>query len=150
MDLLKRIDESSEYIKQKSNNFLPNIGIILGSGLGELAEKIESYIKSLDFAHGDIKATYQNNYVRKGTIFAEGQKGILLNEYAIDTLVKQILNMIENLGFTQAKGYMYVEDIEVDYNNFKQPKDMFRIKNNSNEINPQKNEPYAIYFQQGE
>lgn len=42
MDLLKRIDESSEYIKQKSNNFLPNIGIILGSGLGELAEKIEN------------------------------------------------------------------------------------------------------------
>ncbi|WRQ33287.1 purine nucleoside phosphorylase I, inosine and guanosine-specific [Bacteroidales bacterium MB20-C3-3] len=44
MDLLKRIDESSEYIKQKSNNFLPNIGIILGSGLGELAEKIENRI----------------------------------------------------------------------------------------------------------
>ncbi|OBX79549.1 type I-Fv CRISPR-associated protein Cas7fv [Faucicola atlantae] len=116
----------------------------------ELAEKIESYIKTLDFAHGDIKATYHNNFVRKGTIFAEGQKGILLNEDAIDTLVKQMLNMIENLGFTQAKGYMYVESLEIDYNNFKQPKDMFRIKSNSNETNPQKNEPYAIYFQKGE
>ena len=42
MDLLKRIDESSDYIKKRTNNFLPQIGIILGSGLGELAEEIEN------------------------------------------------------------------------------------------------------------
>lgn len=115
-----------------------------------LAEKIENYIKTLDFAHGDIKATYHNNFVRKGTIFAEGQKGILLNEDAIDTLVKQMLNMIENLGFSQAKGYVYVESVEVDYNNFEQPKDMFRIRKNISKISPQKSEEYAIYYQQGE
>ncbi|WP_163597563.1 type I-Fv CRISPR-associated protein Cas7fv [Moraxella catarrhalis] len=115
-----------------------------------LAKKIENYIKTLDFAHGDIKATYHSSFVRKGTIFAEGQKGILLNEDAIDTLVKQMLNMIENLGFSQAKGYMYVEDVRVDYNNFAQPKDMFRIRKNSSEISPQKSEAYAIYYQQGE
>lgn len=61
-----------------------------------------------------------------------------------------MLNMIENLGFSQAKGYMYVEDVRVDYNNFAQPKDMFRIRKNSSEISPQKSEAYAIYYQQGE
>lgn len=113
-----------------------------------LAEKIENYIKSFDFAHGDIKATYSNNYVRQGTIFADGQKGILLNEYAIDTLVKQMLFMIENLGFSQAKGYVYVDSLEIDYNNFTHPRDMFRIRNNQQNL--QKNEPYAVYYKKGD
>ena len=67
MDLLKRIDESSEYIKQKSNNFLPNIGIILGSGLGELAEKIENrivipYSEIPNFAKSTLLATRETLY----------------------------------------------------------------------------------------
>ncbi len=117
----------------------------------ELAQKIEQYIQKLDFATGDIQAVYHKNYIRKGTVFADGQKGILLNEYAIDALVKQIIFMIENLAIKQAKGYMYVENVEIDYNNFTHPRDMFRIRNRSNnDIVTKKNEPYAIYYEQKE
>lgn len=117
----------------------------------ELAEKIENYIKSLDTANGDIKAEYHNKWVRKGTIFAEGQKGILLNQDAIHTLVKQMINMLENLGFSQAKGYMYVDEVMIDYNDFSHPRDMFRIKKDASQINPEKeNREYCIYFEKGE
>ncbi|MDX9781944.1 MAG: purine-nucleoside phosphorylase [Bacteroidales bacterium] len=40
MEILNKIKESSEYIRNRTNNFKPVIGIILGSGLGELAEDI--------------------------------------------------------------------------------------------------------------
>ncbi len=111
----------------------------------ELAQKIEEYIKSLDYASGNIQAEYSSNWIRKGTIFADGQKGILLNESAIDTLIKQTLSMIENLSFTQAKGYMSVDSLEVDYNDFTSAKNMFRVKDGS-EVNSNKNTEYAIYF----
>lgn len=119
----------------------------------QLAKNIENYIQGLDFASDDIKdkikAEYHNNYVRKGTIFADGQKGILLNEYAIDVLVKQMLSMIENLTIRQAKGYMYVDGIEVDFNDFSKPRDMFRIKTNDSAVQNERHQPYAVYYQQG-
>lgn len=115
----------------------------------ELATKIENYIKSLEFSDDDVKAEYHKNWKRKGTIFAEGQKGIVLNDNAIDALVKQMLSMISSLGFSQAKGYMYVDDVEIDYNNFSKPKDMFRIKTGAGETNPKKTEDYAEYFEKG-
>lgn len=116
----------------------------------ELARKIESYIKTLDFSTDRVQATYHRNYVRQGTIFADGQKGIVLNDDAIDALVKQMLMMIESLGFSQAKGFMHVDEIEVDYNNFEKPKDMYRLKTGFGDTNPEKNEPYAIYYKAGE
>lgn len=116
----------------------------------ELAQKIEKYIKTLESANDKVKATYHKKYIRQGTIFADGQQGIVLNDDAIDALVKQMLMMIENLGFRQAKGFMYVESIEVDYNNFENAKDMFRLKKGSGETNPEKIEPYAIYYKAGE
>ena len=111
----------------------------------QLAKKIEEYISSLDHAMGEIKAEYSSNWIRKGTIFADGQKGILLNENAIDALINQMLSMIKTLSFTQAKGYMNVDSLEVDYNDFTSAKQMFRIKD-GNEANPKKNKEYAIYF----
>lgn len=116
----------------------------------ELAEKIESYIKTLDTANTNVKAVYHKNYVRQGTIFADGQKGILLNDEAIDVLVTKMRSMIESLGFRQAKGFMYVESIEVDYNNFENAKDMFRLKKGSGKTNTEKNDLYATYYKAGE
>ncbi len=115
----------------------------------ELAQKIENYIKSLDSANNNVTATYHNNYVREGTIFADGQKGILLNDDAIDVLVKQMLYLIENLAFRQAKGFMYVDEIEVDYNDFSSSKDMFRLKRRDGESHAEKKGNYAVYYQVG-
>lgn len=116
----------------------------------ELAQKIEEYIKTLESANNNVQAVYHKNYVRQGTIFADGQKGILLNDDAIDALVKQMLSMIGNLGFRQAKGFMYVESIEVDYNNFKSATDMFRLQKGDGQNNPEKTEQYAVYYKAGE
>lgn len=44
MDVLQRIKESTDFISNKFNGKRPLIGIVLGSGLGELAEKIEEKI----------------------------------------------------------------------------------------------------------
>lgn len=141
--------EQLQFIALSNDNGQEAIQITTDEEGIALAQQIENYIKTLEFAHSDIKAVYDNNYIRKGTIFADGQKGILLNEYAIDTLVQQMISMIKKLGFTQSKGYMYVDSVEIDYNNFSQPRDMFRIKNNQNEIQINKNDNYAIYYQKG-
>ena len=42
MDILKRINEAAAYISDKTGNVKPFAGIVLGSGLGELGEKIQN------------------------------------------------------------------------------------------------------------
>ena len=41
MSLLEKINESKEYIMTKLNR-QPKVGMILGSGLGDMADKIEN------------------------------------------------------------------------------------------------------------
>ncbi len=41
---IKRIYEAADYVKGKLNGFVPQVGIVLGSGLGKLAESIEDKI----------------------------------------------------------------------------------------------------------
>ena len=43
-NLYERIQESADYIKSKTD-LTPSIGLILGSGLGILADEIENPIK---------------------------------------------------------------------------------------------------------
>lgn len=42
LNILKRIEEAAEFVRSKIGSDKPFAGIILGSGLGELAEKIEN------------------------------------------------------------------------------------------------------------
>lgn len=79
----------------------------------ELAEKITSFIQGIG-GNCAAKATYHKNYVRRGTIFNDGEAGILLNGEATDVLVKETIELVTNLSIRQAKGYMYVDKIEVD------------------------------------
>lgn len=44
-DVRQKMTEAAEYIKKVSNNFKPHAGLILGSGLGVLAEEIENPIE---------------------------------------------------------------------------------------------------------
>lgn len=44
MNLLIKIDQAANYIREKSNNFSPFAGIILGSGLGELGNQVANKI----------------------------------------------------------------------------------------------------------
>lgn len=111
----------------------------------ELADKITSFLNHLGTTD-DAKAVYHKNYVRVGSVYDIGESGILLNNKAIDILVKETLRLLENLTIRQAKGYMYVDTIEVDYNNSEKAVDMMRIRKIGNMPRDKEDIEYAQYF----
>ncbi|RAU19655.1 hypothetical protein DN062_00805 [Nitrincola tibetensis] len=112
----------------------------------EMAEKLTDYLQSLSNNKNE-KAIYHKNYVRKGSIFDEGEAGVLLNDEAIDVLVNQMIELLTNLSIRQAKGFMYVDSVLVDYNDSDKARDMFRIKNDESSISELKNSSYAVYYE---
>ena len=117
--------------------------MIIKEGQGEeVALTVQKFINSLN-PERDSLATFHSNYVRQGTIFEEGECGILLNEDAVQTLIDHVLSRIANLSIRQAKGYMYVDDVIVDYNDSHK---MMRIKRDESEINSEPQANYAQYF----
>lgn len=118
--------------------------MVIKEGDGEkVAKAIVEHLNALD----DTKkpeAIFHANYVRRGTIFEEGENGILLNQDAIQILVDYTLEIIRDLVIRQAKGYMSVDDVLVDFNDSNK---MMRIKRSPNEISEVPTEPYAIYFE---
>jgi len=109
----------------------------------EVAQLIQDFIQSLD-THKKPKAEFNKNYVRKGTIFEEGEVGILLNQEAMGILIDTTLEMVKNLSIRQSKSYMYVDSVEVDYNNSNK---MMRIKRQPEEISIRPEDKFAIYFE---
>jgi len=113
------------------------------SGEGEeVAKLIEEYIVSIDTKGRNPKASFHENCVRNGTIFEEGENGIILNDDAISVLIEETLRMINELSIRQAKSYMYIDEVIVDYND---SSNMMRIKNNGS-INTKSTSNYAQYF----
>ncbi|MGO3343754.1 MAG: type I-Fv CRISPR-associated protein Cas7fv [Marinomonas sp.] len=110
----------------------------------EVAQAVQDFIQSLN---PDLKpkATFHENYVRSGTIFEEGEVGILLDQYAIKALVDCTIELISELAIRQAKSYMYVDNVVVDYNNSNK---MMRIKRDESSISPEPEEEFATYFYQ--
>lgn len=126
------------------DNKFDRCAMIIKDNQGEaVAKSVEDFIKSLN-PERNPKAVFHTNYVRKGTIYEEGEVGILLDQEAIATLVETTLDMIENLSIRQAKGYMYVDSIEVDYNDSNK---MMRIKRSPQDVEPQPQSDYAVYFE---
>jgi hypothetical protein len=117
--------------------------MIANDGQGEkIAASIQEFIKKLDPSRNPM-AVFHDNYVRSGTIFEEGESGIMLDNEAIDVLVKETLRMIGDLTIRQGKGYMYVTDVEADYNDSNK---MMRIKRDPSAIVKTSNGKYAEYF----
>ncbi len=117
--------------------------MIIKEGEGEkIAVAVQDFIKSLDPSRNP-KATFHQNYVRGGTIFEEGEVGILLDNEAIDILIQETIRMISELSIRQAKGYMYVDSVLVDYNDSHK---MMRIKRSESEISETPETIYAVYF----
>ncbi len=117
------------------------MGIKDGQG-EEVALAVTKFIQSLNFEL-EPSAVFHPNYVRKGTIFEEGEVGILLNDDAVQALVQHTLERISNLSIRQAKSYMYVDDVIIDYNDSHK---MMRIKTNAGSISEEKQGSYANYF----
>ncbi len=126
------------------DNKFDRCAMVIKDNQGEaVAQQVQSFIQSLA-PNRNPKATFHSNYVRKGTIYEQGEVGILLDQDAIDILVQTTLEIIHNLSIRQAKGYMYVDSLEVDYNDSNK---MMRIKRNPDEVSSQPNGNYAVYFE---
>ncbi len=113
----------------------------------EIANRIQSFIGSLNPLLADkVKAEY-GQYYRVGSIYKEPECGVLLNEAAISILVDLMLEMIENLSINQAKGWVTVESIKKDYNNSSK---MMRIVTSPQNVEEEKTSEYAIYYKKVE
>jgi hypothetical protein len=109
----------------------------------EVAKLVEEYIISIDSKSRSPKATFHENCVRNGTIFEEGENGIILNDDAVAVLIDETLRKLNELSIRQAKSYMYVDELTVDYNDSTQ---MMRIKNDEGSVNLESSSDYAHYF----
>lgn len=119
------------------------MGIKAGQG-ESVAQAVQDFIQSLNPKLKPV-ATFHENYVRGGTIFEEGEVGILLNQDAIQALVDSTIELIGELSIRQAKSYMYVDDVLVDYNDSNK---MMRIKRDENSISVTPESEFATYFYQ--
>ena len=125
------------------DNKFDRAAMVIKEGQGEeVAQMVQDYIKSLTTKLSP-EAKFNKNYVRNGTIFEEGENGILLNQDAIKILVETIIQKIKELTIRQAKSYMYVDEVTIDYNDSAK---MMRIKRNSSQIETQPKSDYAVYF----
>lgn len=117
--------------------------MIIKEGQGEkVAKLVQQYLQSLN-PKLSPQATFNANYVRNGTIFEEGENGIMLNQNAIQILVDETIRKIKELSIRQAKAYMYVDSMEIDYNDSTK---MMRIKRNPEQICSSPGSDYATYF----
>jgi len=117
--------------------------MVIKEGEGEqVAQAVQDFIQSLNPELNPV-ATFHPNYVRKGTIFEEGEQGILLNIDAIQALVDHTLSRIAELSIRQAKSYMFTDEILVDYNDSNK---MMRIKWDESCISERPEMGYACYF----
>ncbi len=126
------------------DNKFDRCAMVVKDNQGEqVAQDVQDFIQSLK-PERSPKATFHENFVRKGTIYKEGEIGVLLNQEAISILIETALEMIQELSIRQAKGYMYIDGIEVDYNDSNK---MMRIKRSPEEVSPQPQTKYAVYFE---
>lgn len=107
----------------------------------ELANELTIFLKTL--TGNDNVGCEFGAFYRVGSIYKELEQGIRLNQEAIKELVLLQIEMIENLSITQAKGFLQVDSIEVDYNDSKK---MFRLDNDSINISNYKHTDFAIYY----
>lgn len=125
------------------NNKFDRACMNIKSGQGEdVAANIQAYLQTLREGSSP-KAVFHNNYVRAGTIYEEGEAGILLDNEAIDILIEATIDKIRDLTIRQCKSYLYVDEVMLDYNDSNK---MMRIKRDEMQISGEKNGEYAVYF----
>lgn len=131
ISLDRKFDSCAMYIKE-------------GQG-DSIAALITDFLVSLsDDATLKPVATFNANYCRKGTIFDNPEVGILLNDDAIHVLVLEMARRLTSLYIKQAKGYLIVDEVTLDYNDSDKP---MRIKKGAFDICSEKNGSYATYYE---
>ncbi len=108
-----------------------------------LAEELTTLLKDFDPSFEGKPAAVFGEYYRKGSIYKETEFGILLNQDAIKLLIALMIELIEDLSINQAKGWMSVDRIEIDYN---ASGSMMRIKKNPDTVEDEQDSDFAIYY----
>ena len=114
--LIDKIEEAANYINERTDNFKPEIGIILGSGLGDLAEEIENpiIIDYKDIPHFPVSTapSHKGRLVigelsGKKVVCMQGRfhyyEGYEMNQIAFPVQVMKLLG-VEELIITNAAG----------------------------------------------
>lgn len=123
-----------------------NCAMSIKTGQGEVvAQKITDFLVKLS-SNDALKpvATFNANYCRVGTIFNQGEVGVLLNDDAIHVLVQEMVRRLTSLFIKQAKGYLIVDSVELDYNDSDKP---MRIKKGGFDACSEKDGKYATYYE---
>lgn len=111
----------------------------------EVARLITEFLESIKIDESlKPEAKFHENYCRIGAIFDEGEVGVLINDDGIEVLVNEMLSRVNELFIKQAKGYLYVDELEVDYNSSSKP---MRIKKSLMNISSEKHEEFAKYYE---
>lgn len=114
--------------------------ISMAQGLA-LAEHVTQYLQDSS-GREDAKAEFVTNAVRKGAFVKEGEAGLLLNDAAMDVVIQETLELLRTLYVRQAKGFLRVDEVLVDYN----AGHAFRILKDPSVAVTEKREPYAVYY----
>lgn len=117
--------------------------ISMAEGLA-LSEHVTQYLQDIS-GREDAKAEFVTNAVRTGTFVKEGEAGLLLNDAAMDVAIQETLELLRTLYVRQAKGFLRVDEVLVDYNTGH----AFRILKDPSVAVTEKREPYAMYYCDG-
>lgn len=112
-----------------------------------LAKELTEFLQELDPVSDLNPVAEFGEYYRVGSIYQEPEVGILLNNDAISILVDLMLELISDLSIKQAKGWMSVDSVNVDYNN---SSTMMRIAKDPENVNSELTEDFAVYYQKVE
>lgn len=115
------------------------------SDVPNLVKAMEEMLNDLNFDESrNPEVLYDPCWVRKGSCVPVGEAGLLLNSDAVLILVDYMLEKLENLYIQQAKGWLRVKSVVVDYNEGK----TMRIKEDDSMVDSEVGE-VACYFERG-
>lgn len=114
----------------------------------ELADKVTEFLKTLDFeGKRNPQASYDECFVRQGSLMKAGEAGIVLNEDAVSLVVDCLIEKLKNLHIRQGRGWLAVDHITVDYNDSNSP---MRIKKDIESASETQESPFAVYYAPGD
>jgi hypothetical protein len=108
-----------------------------------LAQELTEFLSDLEPDSKLSPVAEYGNYYRIGSIYHEPEVGILLNNDAITLLVNLMMELIQGLSIRQAKGWMSVDSVEMDYND---STTMMRIHKDKDNVNEELSEDFAVYY----
>lgn len=100
----------------------------------------------LEISNMNPVAEYNECWVRDGSLMAIGEAGILLNNDALFILVKYFEKLLISLFIHQARGWMQIDDLKMDFNDSGK---RFRMKPNDSLAEDFSGKKFVVYYRKG-